>query len=92
MTQLVRNTANVTGIALATTVVVVTMGSRGVEPSLDAVSPQVASAFIAGLHRAFMLLGALLVVGVAIAFLRGERVKETPVPTPRMRVSEDLPD
>ena len=92
VTQLVRNTANVTGIALATTVVVVTMGSRGVEPSLDAVSPQVASAFIAGLHRAFMLLGALLVVGVAIAFLRGERVKETPVPTPRMRVSEDLPD
>ena len=39
LTQLVRNSANVTSIAIATTIVVVTMASYGVEPSLDAVSP-----------------------------------------------------
>ena len=43
LTQLTRNSANVT------------MGSMGVEPSLDAVSPEVANAFVSGLHRAFFL-------------------------------------
>ena len=45
----------------------------GVEPSLDAVSPEVAGAFVAGLHRAFWLMGGLLVVGMVIVLLRGER-------------------
>ena len=73
LTQLVRNSANVTSIALATTVVVLTMGSLGVEPRLDAVSPEVADAFVAGLHRAFYLMGGLLVLGVVICLVRGER-------------------
>jgi len=73
LTQLVRNSANVTSIAVATTVIVATMGSRGVEPSLDAVSPAVAEAFVAGLRWAFLMLGGLLMVGIAIALLRGER-------------------
>ena len=73
LTQLVRNSANVTSIALATTVVVLTMGSLGVEPRLDAVSPAVADAFVTGLHRAFYLMGGLLVLGVVICLVRGER-------------------
>jgi MFS family permease len=77
LTQLVRNSANVTSIALATTVVVVTMGSMGVEPRLDAASPEVATAFVAGLHRAFILLGTLLVVGAAISFVKGDRLRES---------------
>ncbi len=73
LTQLVRNSANVTSIAIATTVVVVTMGMRGVEPSLDAVSPAVAEAFVAGLKWSFLLMGGLLLIGVSVSVLRGER-------------------
>ena len=73
LTQLIRNSANVTSVALATTVVVVTMGSRGVVPSLDAVTPQVADAFVAGLNRAFFLMACLLVAGAVVSFIRGER-------------------
>jgi MFS family permease len=88
LTQLVRNSANVTSIALATTVVVVTMRSMGVEPRLDAASPEVASAFVVGLHRAFILLGTLLVGGAAISFVKGERLRETPAPSPRTRAHQ----
>ena len=73
LTQLVRNSANVTSIAIATTVVVTTMGFRGVEPSLDAVSPAVADAFVAGLKWAFLLMGAMLLAGVAVSIARGDR-------------------
>ena len=73
LTQLIRNSANVTSIAVATTVVVVTMGTYGVEPSLDAVSPAVADAFVAGLKWAFLLMAATLLAGVALAVIRGER-------------------
>ncbi|MSQ05962.1 MAG: DHA2 family efflux MFS transporter permease subunit [Dehalococcoidia bacterium] len=80
LTQLVRNSANVTSVALTTTVVVVTMGSMGVEPSLDAVSPAVAGAFVAGLRRAFLLLGVLLTVGIALSYFKGNGVRETATP------------
>ena len=73
LTQLIRNSANVTSIAVATTVVVVTMGTYGVEPSLDAVSPSVADAFVAGLKWAFLLMAGMLLTGVALAVIRGER-------------------
>jgi MFS family permease len=75
LTQLVRNSANVVSVALATTVVVTVMGLRGVAPSLDAVSPQVADAFVAGLRLAFLLMGSLTTVGLVIAFIRGERAR-----------------
>ena len=73
LTQLVRNSANVTSIAIATTIVVVTMASYGVEPSLDAVSPSVADAFVVGLKWAFLVMGFMLVVGVGLVAIRGER-------------------
>ena len=76
LTQLIRNSANVTSVALATTVVVVTMGSRGVAPSLDAVTPEVSEAFVAGLKRAFFLMGCLLAAGAVLSFIRGERKTE----------------
>lgn len=78
LTQLIRNSANVTSIAVATTVVVVTMGARGVEPSLDAVSPAVAGAFVAGLKWAFLLMAGMLLTGVALAVIRGERQRPEP--------------
>ena len=82
LTQLVRNSANVTSIAMATTVVVATMGSRGVEPSLDAVSPEVAGAFVAGLKWAFYMMGGLLVLAIILAVIRGERAKPAPAARP----------
>ena len=77
LTQLVRNTANVTSVAVTTTIVVVTMGSRGVTPSLDTVSLH-PEAFVAGLHWAFLLMGILLVVGLIICVLRGDAPKQAP--------------
>ena len=73
LTQLVRNSANVTSIAIATTIVVVTMATYGVEPSLDAVSSSVADAFVAGLKWAFLVMGAMLAMGMGLVLIRGER-------------------
>ena len=73
LTQLVRNSANVTSIAIATTVVVATMGMRGVEPSLDAGNPDVADAFVAGLKWAFWMMTGILLIGIILAVIRGER-------------------
>ena len=100
LTQLVRNTANVTSISLATTVVVATMAAQGFEPSLSAVSgengPAVAHAFVSGLHRAFMILGGLLVLGIVLSFFKGERAKEASpgaaAPAPAVPVGESVPD
>ena len=79
LTQLTRNSANVASIALATAVVAMTMASQGFEPSLDAVSNNSAGvneAFVNGLHRAFLVLGTLLAVGVGISFFKGDRTTE----------------
>jgi len=78
LTQLVRNSANVISVAMATAVIVFTVGSLGVEASLDAVSPEVAGAFVIGLNRVFWMMGGLLVIGMIIALARGERRKSAP--------------
>jgi EmrB/QacA subfamily drug resistance transporter len=93
LTQLVRNSANVVSVALATTVVVTVMGLRGVAPSLDAVSPQVADAFVAGLRLAFLVLGTALTIGVILTLIRGERAKVVaPATNTQARVSEASSD
>jgi hypothetical protein len=63
------------------------MGSLGIEPSLDVVSPEVAGAFVSGLQRAFFLMGGLLVLGVAIVIVRGERPAQLPLADERVRVA-----
>ncbi|MDA0733827.1 MAG: MFS transporter [Chloroflexi bacterium] len=92
LTQLVRNSANVLGVALTTTVVVTVMGLRGAEPSLDAVSPQIADAFVAGLRVAFLMLGGFTTLGLVITFLRGERAKPVPAPATQPSASGALSD
>ena len=92
LTQLVRNSANVMGVALTTTVVVTVMGLRGAEPSLDAVSPQIADAFVAGLRVAFLILGVFTTLGLVITFLRGERAKPVPSQVVRSRASRAASD
>ena len=77
LTQLMRNSANVTSIALATAVIVVTMASFGFEPRLDAVretgGEEIAAAFVAGMHRAFFVMGGLVALGVVCSFFKGDR-------------------
>ena len=78
--QLARTSGNVISVAVATAIVVATMGSMGVEPSLDVISTdggaEVAHAFVSGMRRAFMVIGSLLLVGIVLSFLQGERAKE----------------
>jgi len=90
LTQLVRNSANVVSVAVSTTVVVSTMATYGVEPKLEAVNPEVATAFVAGLRWAFLMLGAALAAGAAISLYRAlsnwAGLRKTPVaadPQPR---------
>ena len=92
LTQLVRNSANVTSIAMATTVVVITMATFGVEPSLDAVSPEVSHAFVAGLRWAFLLMGGLLAVGIGLAIVRGERQRPEPTSATPEQAAESPAD
>ena len=92
LTQLVRNSANVTSIAIATTIVVVTMGSYGMEPSLDAVSPSVADAFVAGLKWAFLVMGVMLAVGIGLVIIRGERKRPERIVSPRQEPAKSPAD
>ncbi len=80
--NLVRNSANVTSIAISTAIVTATMTSMGQLPSLDAVADAPA-AFTAGMRTACLMLVSLLVVGVVISFLKGGRRIE-PVVGPRL--------
>lgn len=73
LTQLVRNSANVVSVAVATTIVVSTMAAYGVEPKLDAVNPAVATAFVAGLKWAFLTMGVCLGIGAVISAARAIR-------------------
>ena len=75
LTQLIRNSATVTSIAVATAIVTATMASMGHPPSLQAVSEgasaDVFRAFTSGLRTAYLVMGSLLLVGVVISFLKG---------------------
>ncbi len=80
--HLVRNSANVTSIAVSTAIVTATMASMGQAPSLDAVADAPA-AFTAGMRTACLMLAGLLAVGVVVSFLKGGRRVE-PVAEPRL--------
>jgi len=74
--NLVRNSANVISLAIATTIVTVTMGSLGFEPSLEAVRTSavegVRSAFTVGMRYAFYVLIALVIASMTVSFLQGQ--------------------
>ena len=78
--NMTRNTANVAGIGLATTIVTVAMASKGFEPSLDAVSAGgggVEVAFTQGLRIAFLMLGAFIGVSIVLTALKRTARRET---------------
>ena len=72
--NLVRNSANITGIAVATTIVVTVMGAEGFEPSLAAVSDSgaqgVLGAFTSGMKTAYLSMAALALAGSALSLLK----------------------
>ena len=73
--NLVRNSANVISLAIATTIVTVTMGSLGFDPSLEAVRNDavegVRGAFTIGMRNAFYVLVALVIASMTVSFLQG---------------------
>ena len=73
--SLVRNSANVTSIAVATAVVTATMVSIGYTPDLSNVSggddPGLRASFVSGMNLLYLAMGCLLVVGVVASFLKG---------------------
>jgi EmrB/QacA subfamily drug resistance transporter len=74
--NVVRTSSNVTGVALATTIVTFTMGSLGFEPSLAALADDghegVRGAFISGMNRAFLVGAGFAVAALVLSVLRGE--------------------
>ena len=78
--NLVRNSANVISLAIATTIVTVTMGSMGFEPSLEAVRNDavegVRGAFAVGMRYAFYGLVTLVIASMTISFLQGRPKSE----------------
>ena len=84
--NLVRNSANVTGIAMAIAMVTAVMASTGHPPTLQAVvdatgrDTEVIGAFTSGLRTAYLVMGSLILVGMVVSYLKGSRVKEIPRP------------
>ena len=80
--NLTRTSANVTGVALATIMVTITMGSLGYEPSLSAITDGgdegARVAFIEGMARAFMVSTGLMAGATALSLLRGETRAKSP--------------
>ena len=75
--NLVRNSANITGIAVATTIVVTVMGAQGFEPSLAAVSESgaqgVLGAFASGMKTAYLSMAGLAFAGAVLSMLKPRR-------------------
>ena len=75
-------TGLVTGIALATTIVTVTMASMGYEPSLGAVSEVgsegVRAAFVSGLSKAFLISDGIMLLAMVVSGLQGRARQSEP--------------
>ena len=79
--NLMRNTASVAGVALATTIVTAVMGSRGFEASLDAVASATAeagvkAAFTEGLQTTYLVMLGFIVIALVLSSLKSDEVPE----------------
>jgi MFS family permease len=79
--NLVRNSGNVTGIAIVTAIVTAVMASNGLPPALVAISDGpdslLASGFTSGIRTAYFVTGSLVLVGIALSFIKGDRAAST---------------
>ena len=73
--NLVRNSASVTSVAIATAIVTATMGSMGYPPTLAAVSAEgtagLLAAFVAGLRYVYLAMACVLVLNIAFTAAGG---------------------
>ena len=88
--NLTRTSANVSGVALATTLVTITMASQGFEPTLSAVSEVggagVRMAFVEGLSTALRVSGALMALALVLTAVRPDpRAGRQPSPVAASR-------
>ena len=94
--NLARTSANVSGIALATTLVTITMASQGFEPNLSAISDGsgegVRLAFVEGLSTALRVSGVLMVLALVLTVVRPDpraSVQSAPVQPSRAAVGDN---
>lgn len=85
-TQLMRNSANLTSVALSTALVTAMMAFKGYPPSLDTVS-DAPGAFTSGLRVTFLTMGVVAVFGMVVSFLKGERPAEVQSPASSVQPS-----
>ena len=83
LVNLTRNSANVTGVAVATAIVTAVMASQGFDANIDEVIESgketgMLSAFNSGLHIAYLIMGSLLVVGALASLFKGRDRREVP--------------
>ena len=81
--NLTRTSANVSGVAISTTIVTITMASFGFEPTLSALADggggaDVRGAFVTGMSRALMVSGGLMLSALVLTLVRPEY--EPPAP------------
>ena len=69
--SLVRNSANVTSIAVATAVVAATMVAAGFSPDLGDVNAGARGAFVSGMNGLYLAMSCLLLAGALASFLKG---------------------
>ena len=77
---IMRNSSNVTGVAIATAIVAATMASMGFATDVDSVidagpGSSILSAFVSGQRIALLTMGSLTLVGAAASFFKGSRVE-----------------
>ena len=92
---LVRNSANVSSVAVATTIVAATMASMGYGPDLGDVrsgeDTGVLNAFVSGMRLLYTVMGSLLLVGIAVSFFKGVQSAaepRAPVADPEVRAAD----
>ena len=84
--NMVRNTGNVIGVAVATTAVTVVMGASGFEPSLDAVSSAVSgngagAAFTRGLQVTYLLMSGFILLAIVLSSFKARGRVADPAPS-----------
>ena len=75
--NLSRNAGNVTGIAIAASIVTAVMASQGFEPNIDAVlgaesGSRLVGSFMTGLKTAFLVMAVLQLIGAAASVMKRE--------------------
>ena len=94
--NLSRNSGNVTGVAVAASIVTAVMASGGFEPNIDAVldagpGSGILDSFMTGLKVAFFAMGVLQLIGAAASFFKSDARAETASQSADVQVTSSRP-